>query len=187
MPARSSRARKLWQAVRLHLSANEDDGTRALSRRLRAGRRRGYLTKGELIAACRWKSPRSAPHVRANTHHRVRAATAAALATRNEAARLESLVCLRGVSVPTASAILMLLDPARYGVIDIRVWKLLHGAGAVRTNRDGVGFATASWLQFLGIIRARAAKLRVSARAVERTLFEMHRARQRGRLYRRRG
>ena len=185
MPARASRSRKLWQAVRLHLSAKEDAGTRALSRRLRAGRRRGYLTKGELIAACRWKSPRSAPHVRANTHHRIRAATAAALSTRDEAARLESLVRLSGVSVPTASAILTLLDPGRYGVIDIRVWQLLHAAGEVGTNRDGVGFGTRNWLQFLAILRARAARLRVGARTVERTLFEMHRARQRGTLYRR--
>ena len=123
--------------------------------------------------------------MRANNHHRVRAATTAALSTRDEAARLEALVRLRGVSVPTASAILMLLDPARYGVIDIRVWKLLYAARVVSTNRDGVGFVTGNWLQFLGIVRALAAKLRVGVRTVELTLFEMHRARQRGRLYRR--
>ena len=184
MPTLGTRSRSLWQDVRRHLSAREDDGTRALSRRLSAARRRGYLTKGELIAACRWKSPRSAPHVRANNHHRVRAATAAALSTRDEAARLEALVQLRGVSVPTASAVLTLIDPRRYGVIDIRVWQLLHRAGRVTGRRHGVGLTTRDWLQFLAVIRALARKLRVGVRTVELTLFEMHRARQRGRLYR---
>ena len=170
--------------MRASLSAREDEGTAALTRRLRAARRRGYLTKGELIAACRWNSPRSAPHVRANTHHRIRAATAAALAAPDETARVEALVQLRGVSVPTASAVLTLLDPRRYGVIDIRVWQLLHRAGRVTGRRHGVGLTTRDWLQFLDVLRALARRLRLRVRTVERTLFEMHRARQRGRLYR---
>jgi len=170
--------------VRRHLSGREDEQTSALSRRLGAARRRGYLTKGELIAACGWKSPRSAPHVRANTHHRIRAVTAAALAAPDETSRVEALVQLRGVSVPTASAVLTLLDPRRYGVIDIRVWQLLHRAGQVTGRRRGVGLTTRDWLQFLDVLRALARKLRMRARTVERTLFEMHRARQRGTLYR---
>jgi hypothetical protein len=40
----------------------------------------------------------------------------------------------KGVSVPMASALLTLLDPKRYGVIDIRVWQLLHRMG---TSEEG--------------------------------------------------
>jgi hypothetical protein len=173
---------RLARLVRRYLGP-EDAGTRALIRRLRAARRRGYLTRGELEAVCRWKSPRAIWHVRSNDHHRVRGATAAALAARDEAVRLEALLALRGVSVPMASSALMLLDPRRYGVIDIRVWQLLHAERAVLRNRRGVGFGTAHWLEFLAVLRGLAARMRLSARTVERALFDAHRARQRGALY----
>jgi hypothetical protein len=102
---------------------------------------------------------------------------------RGERTRLEGLLALRGVSVPMASAILMLLDPRRYGVIDIRVWQLLHKLGAVSKKPKGVGFNFKNWRQFLMIIRHFAKKLRVTARDVERTLFIAHKRYQRGRLY----
>ena len=83
---------------------------------------------------CYWKSPRAIHYVRSNSPTSVRAATRKALTTRSERRRLEALVQLQGVSIPMASAILMLLDPKRYGVIDIRVWQLLHEVGAVTTK-----------------------------------------------------
>jgi hypothetical protein len=82
-----------------------------------------------------------------------------------------------------ASAILTLIDPARYGVLDIRVWQLLFALAAVGRNPAGRGFTVADWLDYLSAIREQARRLRVSARAVELTLFEHHRAVQRGRLY----
>jgi hypothetical protein len=167
--------------VRARLCTADDEGTRALIRALRPARRRGYLTRAEMEAVCRWKSARAIHHVRANTAAAVRAATRGALAARDETLRLAALTALKGVSVPMASALLMLLDPRRYGVIDIRVWQLLHGLGVVSTAPRGVGFGPAHWLQFLATIRAVAARLRVSARAVELTLFNVHRDRQRGR------
>jgi hypothetical protein len=82
-----------------------------------------------------------------------------------------------------ASAILMFLDPKRYGVIDIRAWQLLHAVGAVTGNEKGVSFTLGHWLQFLGILRQLASRLGVTAREVELTLFNVHRARQEGTLY----
>jgi hypothetical protein len=169
--------------VQRHLSVQEDEDTALLCKRLRAARRRGYLTRGEFVEACRWKSARAIHHVRSNTHHRVRAATGAVLATRNEAARIEALLGLKGVSVPMASAVLMFLDPSRYGVIDIRVWQLLHAAGAVSENAKGTHFSVSQWLQFLGILRHLSSRLGVRARDIERTLFNVHKARQEGTLY----
>jgi hypothetical protein len=63
-----------------------------------------------------------------------------------------------------ASAVLMLLDPTRYGVIDIRVWQLLHELGAVTKNANGVGFTFQNWYQFLVLIRHFSKKLFVSFR-----------------------
>ncbi len=77
----------------------------------------------------------------------------------------------------------MLLDPKRYGVIDIRVWQLLHKVGTVTENADGVGFNFKNWYQFLMVLRYFAKKLGVSARDIERTLFLVHKEHQKGRLY----
>ena len=82
-----------------------------------------------------------------------------------------------------ASAILTLLDPRRYGVIDIRVWQLLHALGEVTKKSSGVGFNFNNWYQFLMKLRYLAKKLRVSARDIERSLFFAHQANQKGTLY----
>jgi hypothetical protein len=82
-----------------------------------------------------------------------------------------------------ASAILMLLSPRRYGVIDIRVWQLLHDKGVVTENPGGTGFTATQWSMFLRIIRDLSVELGVSARDVERTLFNVHQSRQKGLLY----
>jgi hypothetical protein len=56
----------------------------------------------------------------------------------------------------------------------------------VRTNAAGAGFSFDNWHQFLAAIRRMAARLGVTARDVERTLFSVHRRYQSGRLYARR-
>jgi hypothetical protein len=162
---------------------DEDPGTRALIERLRPARDRGHLTRGELLLIARWKSPRSLPLVRSNSQARVQRVTRTALSAGNEVERMESLISLRGVSLPTASSALTLVDPDRYGVIDIRVWRLLHESGIVDQNPRGAQFTVAQWERFLSVIRGLAARHGVSARAVERTLFAMHVESQVGRLY----
>jgi hypothetical protein len=176
-------SRALAALIRRHLSSEEDEGTVRLSRSLRAARQRGYLTRRELEAVCYWKSPRAIWHIRANTPATVRRATRAALATRSERRRLDALMQLDGVSVPMASAILTLLRPERYGVLDIRVWQVLHAMGSVGINAGGRGFTFAHWSGFLAILRELSKRLCVTARDVERALFDAHRAHQSGALY----
>ena len=62
--------------------------------------------------------------------------------------------------------------------------QLLHAHGVVTRNAFGVGLSAGNWRQFLTVIRHFARKLRVKARDVERALFDAHRVRQKGRLYR---
>jgi hypothetical protein len=114
----------------------------------------------------------------------VRAATGRALRTRDEEGRLRALLVLKGVSVPMASSVLTLLDPRRYGAIDIRVWQLLERSGLVSGNRGGVGLGVSHWLRFLIVLRELSAALGISARNAERALFDLHRRGQRGTLYR---
>lgn len=174
---------RLEPLLRECLSRSEDETTRALMQRLRPARGRRYLTPGELEAVCRWKSARAIQHIRANTPWKVRSVTRRALATSSERQRLEALRTLKGVSVPMASAILTLLDPRRYGVIDIRVWQLLHKLGVVRQTPSGTGFTFNNWHRFLMIVRHFSRKLSVKARDIERTLFIVHRRYQKDRLY----
>ena len=97
--------------VRAHLSREEDPETLKLIQRLRPAWSRGYLTKRELEWVCRWKSARAISLVRSNNHHRIRKATSAAFAASSENERITALLSLRGVSIPMASAILMLRSP----------------------------------------------------------------------------
>ena len=184
MPVKPLPYASLEPLLRDHWVAAEDPGTAELIERLRPARTRGYLTRGELERVCRWKSPRSIALVLENTAPKIRRCTGAALRTVDERERLGALLQLRGVSVPSASAVLTILEPERYGVIDIRVWQLLHAIGAVEGNARGAGFTHDQWLRFLHVVRDLASRLETSARAVERSLFAAHVAHQDGLLYR---
>ncbi len=169
--------------LRRELVTEEDAATAALIARMIPARRRGYLSLGEFLAMARWKSARALHHYKRNGPARVREATRRALAARSERRRMEHLLALDGVSVPVASAILTLLDPRRYGVLDIRAWQQLYALRGVDANPAGRGFSVAQWLRYLATLREHARRLRAPVRAVEFTLFLIHRQRQRGRLY----
>ena len=177
------RRRNVEALLRRELVTEEDAATSALMSRLRDARRRGFVSRGEFLAMCRWKSPRALHHYQRNAAGKVREASRRALASRSERKRMEHLLALDGVSVPVASAILTLLDPRRYGVLDIRAWQMLYAMRGVDANPAGRGFTVGQWLRYLETLREHARRLRASARAVEYTLFLCHRKRQRGRLY----
>ena len=169
--------------LRRELRRDEDPGTRELIRRLRHVKRTGEFSRAEFLEMCRWKSPRAMPHYTKNRAARIRQVSRAALATRSERRRIELLTSLRGVSMPVGSAILTLIDPRGYGVLDIRVWQLLFALGVVAWKPGGRGFTARDWLHYLTRLRQHARRLRVSVRAVEYTLFRCHRRLQTGRLY----
>jgi hypothetical protein len=169
--------------LRRELVRQEHVATAALIRDLAGVRARGCFTRGEFVRMCRWKSPRAQHLWRRNSGARVRAVSRAVLATASERRRMELLTSLRGVGVPIASAILTLVDPRRYGVLDIRAWQLLFAVRSVAGNRRGQGFTIAQWEEYLSALRHHARRLGVTARAIEFTLFEAHRRRQEGTLY----
>jgi hypothetical protein len=183
VPLRRLSYRSLEALLARELIREEHGPTAALIHALRDVRRRGSFTRAEFRAMCRWKSPRARLQWEQNSSARVRAVSRAALATRDERARMKLLTSLRGVGVPMASAILTLLDPRRYGVLDIRAWQLLFAIRSVDANRRGQNFTIAQWLDFLAALRHHARRLGVRARTVEYTLFHCHRKFQRGLLY----
>jgi len=183
MTIRKPKYKTLRDLLAHELVEEEDPRAADLIKSLRHVKRDKVLTKPELIEICRWKSPRALPHIKSNYTATVRSITQRALSTRSEQKRIECLTALRGVNLPMASAILTLIDPKRYGVIDIRVWQLLFAIKSVRKNPKGVGFNFKNWYHYLRKLRYHANELGVSARAVERTLFYYHRQIQQGILY----
>jgi hypothetical protein len=183
MPLKRVPYRSLRVLLRRELVTAEDPGTAALIARLAHVKGKGRFTRGEFLAMCRWKSPRSRLHYERNGPAAIRRASTAALAARDELGRLAPLIALPGVSVATASAILTLVDPERYGVLDIRCWQLLFSIRSVSANQRGRAFTPAQWVQYLTRLRGHARALGVSARTIEYTLFHCHRRLQRGRLY----
>ena len=143
-----------------NLSTIEDHLTLELIKRLRQTRRRGWLTKDELVDICYWKSPRAIRHIKSNRTGTIKRLTQIAFRSRSEQTKIVEFTKLKGVSVPMASAILMLTNPKRYGVIDIRVWEVLHSIGTMQTNSRGVNFNFKEWYRYLIILRHYSDKLK---------------------------
>ena len=130
-----------------------------------AAARRGHYTRGELMAVCEWKSPRSRPLVARNTRAAVTRATRRALSSADERDRIEALLALSGVGVPTASVLLHFASPAAYPILDVRALEALGVKG--RST-----YPVAFWLEYLETCRAIAAEHGVSLRTLDKALWQ---------------
>ena len=133
--------------------------------------KRGHLTLAELLKICRWKSPRSAGHVKRNTEAYVDEITRFALNTENERARIESLTLLDGVSWPTASVILHLGHSSPYPILDFRaLWTL-----SVEVPSS---YNFSFWWHYVEFCRALAQRYDVDMRTLDRALWQYSKERQ---------
>ncbi len=183
MPLKPVRYRSLRELLKRELIHDEHPLTAGLIDRLRPVKQRGWFSRGEFFDMCKWKSPRAMRHYRRNSASRIGRVSRAVLATRSERRRIELLTSLRGVNVPMASAILTLIDPKRYGVLDIRVWQLLCEIKSVTKNPRGLGFTFNHWYHYLRKLRHHARERKVPVRTIEYTVFQCHKKFQKGRLY----
>lgn len=88
-------------------------------------KKRRYLTKNDFQELCLWKTLRSQSRVRSNPAALIEEVTRIALASPFEEMRIGVLTLLRGVSWPTASAVLHFAHRDPYPVIDFRaLWSL---------------------------------------------------------------
>ncbi|MBI4636592.1 MAG: hypothetical protein HY727_09625 [Candidatus Rokubacteria bacterium] len=177
------RYRSLTELLAHELVRDEDAETQQLIRRLRHVRKRRWFSRAEFLEMCRWKSPRARRQYERNPAPTIRRVSRLVLTTRSERQRLALLTSLRGVGVPMASAILTLIDPERYGVLDIRVWRLLFGIRSVTQNPRGQGFTVDQCCRYLATLRHHARRLGVTVRTVEYSLFCCHKKYQTGNLY----
>lgn len=146
----------------------------------RQRRRRFYLTLPELLEVARWKLEgqygRAERHFERLTSPMVRTVTAAAFSIAGPDDDLETglraslLTSLPGVGLPIASAVLTLVEPKRYAVIDFRAWRALFGS-------DRTSFGVADYRSFMAALRTQAASERTTPRAVELRLWHEDRDR----------
>jgi len=178
--------KSIKELIERNLDTKEDNQTKILIDELKGVTERGYFTKKEFLKMGRWKSPRPKNWYLANSEEEIIGISKKMFSTEFEKRRIDLLTRLRGVSIPTASAILTLTNPKDYGVIDIRVWEVLYLYGSVLVNPTGTNFSFENWYNYLMKIRYFAKIFDVNVRDVERTIFLYHFKIQEGRLYERR-
>ena len=128
-------------------------------------RARGYYTRGEFIEVCAFKSVRSRPQIAGNSRDAIVSATRSALATDDEGLRMQHLVALDGVGVPTASTLLYCAFPGDYPILDIRA---LESLGVKPRSQYPVSF----WLLYLAACRTLSAGRGVSIRTLDKALWQ---------------
>jgi len=86
--------------------------------------KRGYLLKKEFVSIGKWKAERQKGRHENNNDEDVESATKEALEA-SDRDKIKILRLLEGVGIPVASAILTVVYPKEYCVIDYRTWRAL--------------------------------------------------------------
>jgi hypothetical protein len=134
----------------------------------RHARERGYYTKPEFMAVCRWKSPRSSGRAADNTSGAIHRQTRLAFSTQDEVERMQALIELSGVGIPVASTLLHFAFPRLYPILD---WRALESLGQPGRSTYSVGF----WLTYLEACRRIARENHVQLRTLDKALWQYSR------------
>lgn len=133
-------------------------------------RKRGCFLFDEFYKICMWKSARQKQRYIKNKDS-IEQISGEAFAETDERRKMESLCQLDGVSIPTASALLTIVYPEKYAVIDIRCLEMLK-----KMDYDLGNYCSLSiWLEYLETMREWAKENNVTPRKIDMALFAMHR------------
>ena len=138
-----------------------------------------FLTETEFDEILRWKlrgQYRRQAHLRmGNTDEVIRQVTGLALTVSHVdedcelQLRVSILSALRGVGVPVASAVLALVYPDEYAVVDFRVWRQLFG------KEIGRAFLVSDYKRYMCKMRPLASELGWSVQEVDMAIWEYDR------------
>lgn len=131
--------------------------------------KKGYLTKKGLFELAHLNSTRSSYHVKKNPAQRVKKVTGAAYNLEDDFCRLALYTALKGIGVPTASAILTALENQKHCVIDTRVWATLWRLGYFEKEKES--FKIDDYLTIIEIIRKMAAESNYKTAEIGYALF----------------
>ncbi len=130
---------------------------------------KAFLTKTELLRIAEWKLknvyyPIHKKEIESNSDKSIEETTKRAINEINDKKKVEILDNLYGVGIPVASAILTVLNPKDYAIIDVNVWYALH-------FKEKRSFTSENFRQYLEIVRGIALKQNLTAREVDKGLF----------------
>jgi len=132
---------------------------------------RGWLTKNEFLTICLWKSRRPKKRYNLNSESEIIQITKSALNEDDELKKIRILSKLNGVLIPTASAILSVVNPKSYPIIDERCIQSLRNLEVINWKT----ITEKNWIEYLDIIRKLAIKNNYTAREIEKGLFAFNR------------
>lgn len=135
----------------------------------RKARKRGCLTFNEFYCIGMWKSARQKPNYLKNKKL-VKFLTKEAFKQPDEKKKITSLLIMRGVGIPTASALLTVVYPDKYAIIDIRCVEMLKKLGFKLKS----SMTLKNWLNYLQITRDLAKENNITPRELDKVLFAMH-------------
>jgi thermostable 8-oxoguanine DNA glycosylase len=132
-------------------------------------RKRGYLNFDEFFEICMWKSRRPKNRYLKN-QNQIEKITQKAFQAQDEIDKINLICSLNGVGIPTASALLTVVYPRKYGIMDIRCVEMLQELKFNIKNAMSVK----NWLKYLVIMRKLAKENKVTPRQLDMILFVMH-------------
>lgn len=148
---------------------------------------RGYLLRKEFLSICEWKTKRQRENFKHNKEDRVKGVTRSVMAAHPNLKSQISLLIppngLTGVGIPVASAILTVIYPEEYCVIDYRTWRALYwiqqeplafkSYSDFSTTLDYLGRypSRKSYLYYLNQIKELATESGMVPRAIEMALW----------------
>ena len=134
-----------------------------------------YLTENEFDDILKWKLGkqygRQARLRLVNTEEVIKQITGTALSIQHDnfdyetEIKVKILCSLRGVAEPVASAILTLVYPKKYAVIDYRVWSQVFGGG--KKN-----YSVNDYIRYLKVVKDMAIKLGWDIQEVDHAIWE---------------
>lgn len=137
--------------------------------------KKGYLTFEAFYKICMWKSVRQKQkYISAKNRKQVEAITKDAFAEQSEKVKMQQLRQLDGVGIPTASAILSVIFPEKYAVIDIRCLEVLKNIFNQKINKF---ISINTWISYNDLMRDWAKENNTTPRKLDMAFFAMHKER----------
>jgi len=161
--------RDLFQNIEFYI--NHYDIEKRLFEMGKGIKRRGWLTKDEFLAICLWKSRRPKNRYKNNSEQTIKEKSKACFLEADEILKIKALTILNGVQIPTASAILSVVEPEKYPIIDARCIMSLQSIGIINWKTITLN----NWVDYLNIIRQMAKDHKKTPREIEKGLFAYNR------------
>ena len=96
---------------------------------------KGYLSFEDFYKICMWKSARQKRKYIQNKNS-IEKVSKSAIAEKDEAKKIKILCELKGVGIPTASAILTVVFPEKYAIIDVRCLEMIRERFAYKIGKE---------------------------------------------------